>query len=511
MKRLHHGVHQPLRFYPSIEYQNRFRDGASGKPFRLYCPVSRLLPFQVRIDDASLNVGVLRLVSVEDGTETELTSYIDTGQQYTYNFTDHKIYVHYGSSDLTQPLPLGDHYLKLPLSDGSAWCSEVITILDFDPEELTLDGCILSKIVYWDTCDIDDILYRTTSAGSQIQYKNIIYLDVNIGKPTYSYQEEGNEDGKKNFKPTLMRSDKRYQVETVAPEYFVDALTLLPLHLGTGTVEVYTAFGRTSDIDRIVVEPVWQDKKGVWALTPITFISTAVVKTGCCNSEDEPIDFCLNDPIRAVAAIVDGSQNYNEQEYGLADGSDTVSILNGELVIILPDDGLGDKLLRQLDGSSYVFPDPLKTPVGCGLVDMNQFTYGDGSVPMYYFMSDTVLQAVSSNTILDEHGLYPNTLPGNTNYRVKGRTWLGAQINILHIYPDQTPPTFLATMTAAEFMSEDGFDFSLAGIAEPHQIQLRTTFGTCVLDESDPIDLDLTIVEPQGIGEMVVGSSFVVA
>ena len=77
------------------------------------------------------------------------------------------------------------------------------------------------KLEYWDSCDIGGMIY-------QFGYKNVMYLDVDVGTPTIEVVEEGAEDGDKNFITFWKKMIKSYKFFIPIPEYQFDTLTLRP-------------------------------------------------------------------------------------------------------------------------------------------------------------------------------------------------------------------------------------------------------------------------------------------
>jgi hypothetical protein len=76
---------------------------------------------------------------------------------------------------------------------------------------------MIFKIEYWH----DSLQIGNIPANSHMW----MYLDASIGAPVETIEEEGIEDGYKNFTPTFQKSTKTYRLETnVMPEHMVDAI-----------------------------------------------------------------------------------------------------------------------------------------------------------------------------------------------------------------------------------------------------------------------------------------------
>lgn len=330
---LKYGIKQPLRIYEHLSHQNRNRKNANSSVFELMCPTHMLLPFQI-IRPASVgSITSIRLVeSANPGNVLELINSIQASDIDVIPFDTFDYLVHFGTQNHTANIDPGRYYLQIQ-DISRTWYSEEITFKEFR-EDLS-DGCAITKITYWDTCDIADIFYRTQSTSGK-QYKNILYLDIDVSNPEYEYDEEGDNDAEGNFIPEYKRLGKQYQLERVFPEYMVDALTTLPLHIGpTGTVEVLTDRGYTGEIAEVSVSPEWQGKTSRWALTEILFTTEFVVKVGCCDALEVPITECLRNYTSFVAKIVENSTDYNNYQYTSAGaGGGTVPLVDNDLVLI---------------------------------------------------------------------------------------------------------------------------------------------------------------------------------
>ncbi len=117
------------------------------------------------------------------------------------------------------------------------------------------------------TCDLGDTLY-------QFGFRQRLYLDAIITNPDYSVTQEGIENGNKGFKQTFAQFKKRHKMDFIAPEYLLDALTLLPLHDYITIDDGYDSYVA----DDVEVDYEWQ---GGWAYVTITFSVDKWNKTLC--------------------------------------------------------------------------------------------------------------------------------------------------------------------------------------------------------------------------------------
>lgn len=237
---LNYGIEQPLRIYESIEDKNAARENVT-EVFDLICPVSRLLPFQIRREAGVSGLVSINLKRSDNGALLQnIVGLIDVSEIETFYLSDGDVLVHFGLMDLIQNLPTGRYYLEL--SDGvNTWYTEDILFLDFDPDDLSTSDCVQTKIEYWDTCDVGNIFYRTELTTGK-QYKNVLYLDIEPGKSGFAFYEQGDEDADGTFEADLARVQKNYVLEGVFPEFMLDALASLAIHkLRTSAIDVTTS------------------------------------------------------------------------------------------------------------------------------------------------------------------------------------------------------------------------------------------------------------------------------
>jgi len=117
------------------------------------------------------------------------------------------------------------------------------------------------------TCDLGMTLY-------QFGFKQRLFIDAIITQPDYDSKEEGVENGNRYFNKTFQQLKKRYKIDFIAPEYILDALTLLPLH---DYVTLYDGFD-SYELDDISVDYDWD---GRFAICTLGFTVNGWNKTLC--------------------------------------------------------------------------------------------------------------------------------------------------------------------------------------------------------------------------------------
>jgi hypothetical protein len=132
------------------------------------------------------------------------------------------------------------------------------------------------KISWRNSCDFAGFLYK-------YGYQNEVYFDTDLGVPEYQRDEEGVENGDGEFIPTFQKLKKIYQLETgKVPEFFLDALQLMPLH---DEVYITTKEEETAQMKDITVE-IKDRVSSCFVNCLITFTVDYFLKTNCCNDLD---------------------------------------------------------------------------------------------------------------------------------------------------------------------------------------------------------------------------------
>ena len=401
--------------------------------------------------------------------------------------------MHFGSIAHTATIPVGDY--ELIVSDSlNTWYSEVITFLDFTPD-LVGSECVLTKFTFWAECDIAGIFYRTVAQGDE-QYKNVIYLDVDAGKPEYIYSEEGEEDAFGNFTAELRRTEKQYLLQPILPEFMLDAITLLPHYIPdngyTKVVEVLTADGYEAEVDRITITPKWQGSLGVLGLTDIVFSTEYQTVTGCCSTTDSISTRCLRGGTDFVAKIANLTTDYNNFQYTDAtDDLTKVDLVDGDRVLITYKSGGGTLAFRQYNDAGLSYDIISETLVkGQVFVDANQDAAEAGTI--YYFYSGSGI--TSSPVITSE--VYNGVLDMHV---VRGAVWAGTSVKLYAILDDDS----------VEYIGQqDGDLFNLNGFnydrpANAVQVYITCSGLNCDLGSSDVYDLVPAEITT-GIGVMAV-------
>lgn len=254
-----------LPFYTDINEQNHRKSYAYGEVYSLFAQAGLLLPFQIIRQHRSSAVSQVRMYR-KDGTlvATLTQSMTEAGMQVVpFTALGYDVILFPALFPISQITMFdGQHYLTL--SDGAeTWYSEVFTIVQDMSSYLKIEWYNDENLVF------DGGLFVFTNP----RFKNYLYFAAEIGKPEYTFEEEGEKrDG--YFFPTKQLSEKVYKCTVLAPEYLCDVMRLIRM---CDHVRVTDKYGRIYNCDTFLITPDWQEQ-GNLASVEIEFETDTVVK-----------------------------------------------------------------------------------------------------------------------------------------------------------------------------------------------------------------------------------------
>ena len=158
----------------------------------------------------------------------------------------------------------GQYYARI--SDGTqTWYSEIFTVVnDIEP---------YLKIEWWDTedfiMDAGAIVYKNPA------FHNVLYLDSDLAKPEYPFEEEGEtRDG--YFFPIKQISEKHYRFKFFASEYLLDVMRFIRM----ADYARITYHGQTYELDTFLITPEWEDNGDVASVEAEFDTATVAKKIG---------------------------------------------------------------------------------------------------------------------------------------------------------------------------------------------------------------------------------------
>lgn len=233
----------PLPFYDNIALQNHRKDYAFGQVYQLITYRNMLLPFQVVLA-RGVSVGWVRLYNFNTGKYTDITTNMKENGLVVKSYTGFKLLKYPGTLPVIGIKYEGRYYLAIYVSGLGTIYSDVFTVCN----------------------KVDDYLLLEYSNSYNFELKNGVvdfsdsfkfkcYLNTQVGKPEYDFEEEATERMGYTFVESQV-SKKIYKFTFLAPEYLCDALRIVRLC----ETKKITSKLQTYDLTAFSMEPEWEDQ-----------------------------------------------------------------------------------------------------------------------------------------------------------------------------------------------------------------------------------------------------------
>ena len=253
-----------LPWYDNIKYQNHRRTYAYGQIYPLIVPMQYLVPFQLMRTTRTNGISYVRLHDKDGNLKADITQpMVESGLQIVrFAALGYDVIVFPANFPLNVSIAEGFHYLTM--SDGAQiFYSEMFTVVR--------DVSCCLKIEWYDidnmVCDAGQIVYRNPA------FKNRLYLNTQLGKPEYPFEEEGeNRDG--YFFPEKQISVKTFKCTILASEFLCDVMRFIRM---ADYIHITDKYGRKYNCDTFLITPKWQTQ-GDLASVEIEFKTNTVVK-----------------------------------------------------------------------------------------------------------------------------------------------------------------------------------------------------------------------------------------
>lgn len=253
-----------LPWYTSIEQQNHRKSYAYGTIYPLFTPKRTLLPFQIMRNTSSRNITGAQLYDKNGVLFADITTALkETGLQIVpFASLGYDVIVYPSLLPFAIDTPDGIYYASM--TDGvNVWYSEMFTVVGDLSGYLKIEWYDVENFVF----DAGQIVYQNP------KFHNVLYLCTELGKPEYTFEEEGEtRDG--YFFPEKQISEKTYRCMALAPEYLCDVMRFIRT---SDKVFVTDKYGRQYDCDTFLITPKWQTQ-GDLASVEIEFETATVAK-----------------------------------------------------------------------------------------------------------------------------------------------------------------------------------------------------------------------------------------
>lgn len=252
-----------LPFYGSLDEQNARKWWIYGRVYPLYTPAGFILPFQLMVPAAANTaVSVVLLVNANtNATIGNITQNLQNTGLSVKTFADYDVIVYPGMLAAFNAMENGRYYLQMVVN-GITYYSDIFTVVnDISP---------YLKISWWDLDDF--VMDAGTIVYKNPEFRNVLYLQSDIAKPEYVFEEEGEtRDG--YFFPAKQISEKRYRFAFLASEYLLDVMRFIRM-ADYAEIEYH---GQRYTLDTFLITPEWESNGDV-AAVEATFDTATVAK-----------------------------------------------------------------------------------------------------------------------------------------------------------------------------------------------------------------------------------------
>ncbi len=269
-----------LPWYTSIDQQNARKWWVYNRVYPLFTPAGYLLPFQILLPYRavpSMSACVLYNAKTNAVVDSAVASKLNnTGFSFKqFSSLGYTVAVYPGLLPAFTSLDNGQYYLRMTIN-GSYYYSEIFTVVnDIEPS---------LKIEWWDVADF--VMDAGVIVYTSPAFKNVLYLQADIAKPEYTFDEEGeNRDG--YFFPIKQISEKKYRFSFFASEYLLDVMRLIRM---ADYAEI-TKNGQRYSLDTFLITPEWEDNGDVAAVDAEFNTATVAKKIGLAYIKAQRGDF----------------------------------------------------------------------------------------------------------------------------------------------------------------------------------------------------------------------------
>lgn len=239
----------PLKFYDSLDKQEFRKSYAYGHISPLIIKDQYITPFQFVIpeDYPQENLGRAYLVNTQGvRTSGNIATELTNAGFKIEMVGRHKVAIYPALADIPSLVSEGQYYLELH-SENDEWnfFSEVFCYTHRPDKYLLIE--------YWNRAGDFEIKGGIITFKDDFRFQ--LYLDSELGKPEYNFEEEGTKRLGYTFIESQV-SKKIYKFNTVIPEFICDAMRLIRLCSNKTLVSK----GEPYDMLSFDMEVEWQEQ-----------------------------------------------------------------------------------------------------------------------------------------------------------------------------------------------------------------------------------------------------------
>lgn len=254
-------------WYDKLSEQNHRRSYSYNDVYPLTTKKDSLLPFQIMRAHITNAITSCKMYTVTGVFEMDILQGLLDGGLVIKQFPalGYDVIVYPGLFPMANGMRDGQYYCEM--SDGvNTFYSEVFTVVHDTSAFLKVTWRDVENLVF----DAGQIIYKEPS------YRNAVFLKTELGKPDYTFDEEGEQrDG--YFFPEKQISEKTYKCTFLAPEFLCDAMRLVRL---SDIIVIYDRYGREYRCDTFLITPKWETQGNLASVEMEFQTNTVVKKTG---------------------------------------------------------------------------------------------------------------------------------------------------------------------------------------------------------------------------------------
>ena len=264
----------PLPFYDNLALQNHRKDYAFGQVYQLITYKNMLLPFQICVSQGSSIIEAW-LYDIESKPIANILSELNENGLTVKRYSGFILIKYPGLLPINSIKHEGQYFIRLKLNTGKSIYSDVFTVCNNVDDYLLLE--------YYNSYNFE---LKNGVIDFSDNFKFKCYLNTQIGKPEYDFEEEATERMGYTFVESQV-SKKIYKFTFLAPEYLCDALRIVRL---CETKQIASKL-QTYDLTTFSMKPEWEDQGDLAAVECEFETDTVIANIGGYEPELAGGDF----------------------------------------------------------------------------------------------------------------------------------------------------------------------------------------------------------------------------
>lgn len=262
----------PLKFYDTLEKQERYKSYAYGHISPVIMPLSIIHPFQLVLNTFEDQITGFNICSAN--TNKVVTNIVDSVNELNslkyYSIDGYTVAMYLGLFPILDLKHQGEYYIHLETQKGDEYYSEIFCMTN------DLSDCL--EIEYWNPESDFFMKNGLVTFANNFHFK--LLLRSELGKPEYNFEEEATKRLGYSFIESQV-SKKIYKFNAVLPEYLCDALRLVRLCSNkklTSLGETHTMLSFEMDVD-------WEQQGDLASVNCEFEVDNIIVNTGSFKKE----------------------------------------------------------------------------------------------------------------------------------------------------------------------------------------------------------------------------------